>query len=80
MKRQELVEKAFKNLLGVVRRFDPKRHTAIPVHTAITLAWVLDILPPHIDESTTDRLVGDTSKDVPIDSVGVLRFLLEVEA
>jgi len=81
MKRDELVRRAFRNLQSVIRACMqsgsyPNR-SVLP--TIVTLAWVLDVIPPMIDESVTDRLIGDPRKNVAGDAEGMVDFLVNVE-
>ena len=81
MKRDELVRRAFRNLQAVLRnsvqRGRVRSQSVIP--TIVTLAWVLDLIPPMIDESVTDRLIGDPRKNVAGDAEGMVDFLVNVE-
>mgnify|MGYP003340327914 CR=1 FL=1 len=84
MKREELLKKAFRTCQQVLRHyaekgFDTVMHNPVPTYNAITLAWALDIMPPHMDECVTDRLIGDERKPVTVDIGALLDFLLKVE-
>jgi hypothetical protein len=61
MKSEDLIKRAFNNLQNATKTGRP---SAACAHNLITLAWVLDILPPNIDEVTTQRLVGDPDKQL----------------
>lgn len=82
MQREEVLKRAFNCCQRTLRRAVARQVAASRVNptvvvNAITLAWVLGILPDHLDECATQRMLNDSGV-VPVD-VGLLRFLVEVE-
>lgn len=66
MKSEDTIKRAFRNLQKAFLDADAGKGRMNPMATStmITLAWILDLLPPRSDEVNSARMLGDLEKNL----------------
>lgn len=83
MKSQAQLARAFMALQSIINSAPPNcRINQAATSTLVTLAWALNLFPPHIEEVTTARIMGDPYKNMVqhVDMDGLMRVLLTAKA
>jgi hypothetical protein len=84
MKSEKEIKKAFAAMQSQHHRLTNGEGTDLNpalTHNLVALAWILDLLPLHIDEVTTERYNGDAHKDLnhPIEPPQITKAILNAE-